>query len=209
VPRKIRYQYPNRAIYYDVDGTLTGKGPNSWATPYFLHNLQSECTADLPMMDGITCNNQVEVRRVAFRDFSPAIFRNMEMKVLKFDSAASLSEADLATYIDDTDNYSEVFYKMKKDPEGWAAPFVTNHKYKIHWRNGLDFMTANFDLSERWSVNDKSVYFIFNHTDVRAKINVITTNNEVIPNETLTTKMAAGQQLYTGDNIIYNDTATK
>jgi hypothetical protein len=98
-------------------------------------------------MDGITCDNQVEVRRIAFSSFSPGIFRNMEMKVLKYDSAASLSAADLKTYIDDTTNYSEVPYKAKKDPEGWAAPFVTNHKYKIHWRNGLDFMTANFDLS--------------------------------------------------------------
>jgi hypothetical protein len=38
VPRKIWYQYPEKAIYYDLDGTLTGKGPKSWATPNYAHH---------------------------------------------------------------------------------------------------------------------------------------------------------------------------
>jgi hypothetical protein len=101
-------------------------------------------------MDGITCNNQVEVRRIAFRNFSPDIFKNMDLKVLKYDNALSLSPVDLKAYIDDTTNYSKVFFKLYKNPEGWAVPFVTNHKYKIHFQTGLDFMTANFDLSPRW-----------------------------------------------------------
>jgi len=37
VTRKMNYQYPWRAIFRDEDGTLTGKGPNSWATPYYPH----------------------------------------------------------------------------------------------------------------------------------------------------------------------------
>jgi len=41
---KVRYTTPFRAIYYDVDGTLTGKGTNSWMTPYYLHNVWApEC----------------------------------------------------------------------------------------------------------------------------------------------------------------------
>jgi hypothetical protein len=35
---KIRYETPYRDIFFDTDGTLTGLGPNSWATPYFRHN---------------------------------------------------------------------------------------------------------------------------------------------------------------------------
>jgi len=35
---KIRYQFPRRDIFLDLDGTLTGIGPNTWATPYFKHN---------------------------------------------------------------------------------------------------------------------------------------------------------------------------
>jgi hypothetical protein len=36
---KIRYQEPWREIFYDLDGTLTGKGPNSYATAYWRHNV--------------------------------------------------------------------------------------------------------------------------------------------------------------------------
>jgi hypothetical protein len=39
VPKRIRYQYPFRAIFYDEDGSLTGEGKKSWATPYWLHNV--------------------------------------------------------------------------------------------------------------------------------------------------------------------------
>lgn len=43
VPKRINYQYPRKDIFYDLDGTLTGLGPKTWATPYFYHNLQPEC----------------------------------------------------------------------------------------------------------------------------------------------------------------------
>lgn len=38
VNRSINYQIPHRAIYHDLDGTLTGKGAGSWATPYYSHH---------------------------------------------------------------------------------------------------------------------------------------------------------------------------
>jgi len=37
VTRRIRYQYPHKAIYYDLDGTLTGKGAKSYAAAWFKH----------------------------------------------------------------------------------------------------------------------------------------------------------------------------
>ena len=43
VTTKIRYQFPYRDIFYDLDGTLTGLGPKTWATPYWKHNDQPEC----------------------------------------------------------------------------------------------------------------------------------------------------------------------
>jgi len=46
VTTKIRYQFPFKDIFYDLDGTLTGKGVQSWATPYFKHNEQPECSVD-------------------------------------------------------------------------------------------------------------------------------------------------------------------
>lgn len=50
---RINYQIPWRAIYYDEDGTLTGKGAKSWATPYWIHNDWPECEKDtLQFTDG-------------------------------------------------------------------------------------------------------------------------------------------------------------
>lgn len=59
VPRRIRYQYPFRDIYYDLDGILTGKRPGTWDTNYWHHNAQSECTVDLFVYDGINCYSTV------------------------------------------------------------------------------------------------------------------------------------------------------
>lgn len=41
---KIRYQTPYSAIYLDLDGTLTGLGSNTWATPYRECHMWDACT---------------------------------------------------------------------------------------------------------------------------------------------------------------------
>jgi len=44
VPRRIRYGYPYKAIFFDTDGTLTGLGPNTWATYHRLtHSIWDAC----------------------------------------------------------------------------------------------------------------------------------------------------------------------
>lgn len=57
VPKKMWYQYPWRGIWHDEDGSLTGMGAGSWATPYFLHNEQPECVKDTAVFDGLRCDN--------------------------------------------------------------------------------------------------------------------------------------------------------
>jgi len=38
------------------------------------------------------------------------------------------------TWVDTKSNYGTIIFKQKLDPgNGWAVPFVTGHKYKIHW----------------------------------------------------------------------------
>lgn len=74
VTTKIRYQFPYRDIFYDTDGTLTGKGPNSWATPYWKHNDQPECTVDREVYDGIICDSRIQIRRIVFHNYQPYIF---------------------------------------------------------------------------------------------------------------------------------------
>jgi hypothetical protein len=56
---------------------------------------------------------------------------------------------------------------------------VTGKKYKIHWKNGLDFMSMQVDLGARWVPTDKDVYIIHNFTDVRAKIDFLTGGDNI------------------------------
>jgi hypothetical protein len=59
------------------------------------------------------------------------------------------------------------------------------------------------DLSSRWIQNDHDLNIVYNFTDTRTREN-ITVNGKLIPNNTLTTG-----PFYTGDNVVYNDTATR
>jgi hypothetical protein len=43
VTRRVFYQTPRREIILDLDGSLTGLGPRSWATAYWKHNDVPEC----------------------------------------------------------------------------------------------------------------------------------------------------------------------
>lgn len=67
---------------------------------------------------------------------------------------------------------------------------VTAHKYKVHWRYGLDFTRMEIDQSERWETTDQNLYLVFNFTDVREKVEVISSGDE-IENKTLTQKVSS------------------
>ena len=58
VTTRIKWNFPGRAILLDLDGTTTGKGPGSWATPYFKHNEQDACTIDEPT-ESLMCDSSV------------------------------------------------------------------------------------------------------------------------------------------------------
>lgn len=134
------------------------------------------------------------------------MFNLMELKVIKIDESivGSMSETDLATYYEDTDEYSVIPFKPKLDPiNGWAVPFVTNHRYKLHWRYGIDFTQMRFDLSSRWTTTDKNLYLVHNFTDIRAQVE-FKTAGLTIENGTLLDK--ASTEWETGDNVVYNET---
>ena len=94
VVTRINYQVPWRAIYYDVDGTLTGAGAKSWAMPYWNHNhWKPACVVDdkqysasarspsAAAATGLKCTSAVTVRRVAWYGYSPSNFRLMAMRI--------------------------------------------------------------------------------------------------------------------------------
>lgn len=59
VTKRIKYGYPYKAIFRDMDGSLTGKGPESYASFYQKHLEQTECEVLLDEYDGVTCDNSV------------------------------------------------------------------------------------------------------------------------------------------------------
>lgn len=179
VTRRIKYQYPNRGIYHDLDSTLTGQGADTYATRGFMHNQQSECTLDTVLYDGVVCDPSVQVRRVAFTGYQPDHFRGMEMNVLKYDRTEMnlLSAAEKQTYIDTDSNYSKIFWKEKLKPSNsWAVPFVTSHHYRITWANDLDYTHMNVQLSDRWSADDGTILFTLPFVDAREAVNVTDTD---------------------------------
>lgn len=172
VKRIANYQYPWKAIFFDEDGTLTGKGPRSWATPYYAHHNQTECEHNETYFGGVFCDSRVQVRRIAFHGATPArLFRGMGFKILRYDDSIINEYGNKTLYLKKKSNYGSILFKKSLDPSnGWAVPFVTGHKYKIHFgMTGLDYEELIIDASERWEVDDKSIYFVHNWTDVRAE----------------------------------------
>lgn len=129
------------------------------------------------MFDGVTCDDTVEIRRVAFYGYSPDHFRGMTMNILPYDNAMVLGLADKQAYIDDSANYSGIFWKEKLKPgNSWAVPFVTGHKYRITWANDLDYTNMRVQVSEKWEADDADTFFMLPFVDAREAINVTDTD---------------------------------
>jgi hypothetical protein len=136
VARRIIYGYPYRDIFYDTDGTLTGLGPNTFATYYYPHNDQPECTRNELVYNGLICNSSVQVRRILFYNMQPFwTFYGQTIRIIKWEKTtianlSSYSPSKLPDYIKNNSLYSVIPYYSDA---GWAVPFVTGHDYKVHW----------------------------------------------------------------------------
>jgi hypothetical protein len=153
VTRIFNYGYPERAIFYDEDGTTTGKGPGSWATFYYAHHNVPECEYNFTYYGGVFCDSSIQIRRVAFANSVPAdLFRGMYFYILPYDDHLFLEnggDINRTEYLLDKNNYGSMEFRFKLDPRnGWATPMVTGHKYKIHWGTGLDFEEMQLLMSE-------------------------------------------------------------
>lgn len=85
VPKKIKYQFPYKEIIYDIDGSLTGLGSNSWAAAYYPHLLQPECQLQSDEFDGVICNGDVQIRSLIFYDYAPDAMRMQYFKIARWD----------------------------------------------------------------------------------------------------------------------------
>lgn len=93
VPRRIQYEVPFRGIWLDLDGSLTGLGPNTWATRDYIHNRQPECQVNDAVYNGLICDSSVQVRRIVFHGYTPQSLDAMLLKIAQWDDnqAAALT----------------------------------------------------------------------------------------------------------------------
>jgi hypothetical protein len=211
VPKKIRYQIPNREIIHDLDGSLTGLGAGSYAAAFWPHmNATSECTdAEYDQYDGLICDNTIDVRSMVFFDPAPAAMRMQYIKVALWDedieTALKANETDLFDFEQDVDHY--YFSRlMQREPgidvsNSWAVPYVTGHKYRFHWGEAIDFESITQRYSPYALETDLNTHLMTNFTDVRASINITDTAGNLIANETY---LLTEDELETGYNVIYN-----
>lgn len=125
----------------------------------------------------------------------PANFFGMRLKIVPITAAEEVSKTTdktLQAFLDDEDNYGIVPFKEKKDPmSAWAMPFITGHRYRLHWEAGLDFDKMKIEISEMWADTDKDVNLVFNFTEKREAVNITTnyggSGSVQIANNTLST----------------------
>ena len=95
VDKKIRYQFPFKGIYEDHDGSLTGKGPGSWATSDWNHNKWlTQCSVDSTVYDGILCDSTVSVRRIVIYNAQPSSLNGKNLYILPYDLDITSQFAD-------------------------------------------------------------------------------------------------------------------
>jgi hypothetical protein len=59
VNRLIKWGTPYKGIILDEDGSITGLGPHTWATPYYKHHEWPECFHNITYYGGTICDSTV------------------------------------------------------------------------------------------------------------------------------------------------------
>ena len=82
---RVKFGYPFRGILFDQTGSTSDNGENSWIIPFYNHNSwEDTCQRadDEIAYNGMVCNNEVQVRRVAFHNYRPGnTFRGLDLRI--------------------------------------------------------------------------------------------------------------------------------
>ena len=85
----------------------------------------------------------------------------------------------------------------------WTAPYVTDHRYYLRWKWGLDFESVKVQIEPYiWEFSDKSVEFVAPHYEVREVIEFETENGGLQKNNTITAVEESA--LVMGMNVHYS-----
>ena len=62
----MKWRWPFKGIFHDLDGTLTEQGADSYVSAYWKHNDWPHCTVDMAVYDGIICAAPYAIERIVF-----------------------------------------------------------------------------------------------------------------------------------------------
>ena len=80
---------------------MTGKGANTFATYYYPHVEQPECTKDLDVYDGVVCDPSVQIRRIAITATPSYLMSGMELGILKYDDSVVAAQSNVTAWLID------------------------------------------------------------------------------------------------------------
>uniref|UniRef100_A0A0G4ICS1 PA14 domain-containing protein n=1 Tax=Chromera velia CCMP2878 TaxID=1169474 RepID=A0A0G4ICS1_9ALVE len=136
----VTWRSPFKEIFWDMDGTLTGAGANTFTTPsYEFSAAHPACSAGGSQVDsGIICT--VPVRKIEFRDYEPREIARKDIMLY------SMAQPDPATPNPDPkndtvgDGWDGIPFRPR-DFSGWAVPAPVGRWYNVTWRSSVQ---ANF-----------------------------------------------------------------
>ena len=122
------------------------------------------------------------------------------MYVLPWDDSIRAAQPNETLYLLNRTNYGKIIFKPKQQPmDSWTFPFVTGHKYKVHWSaTGVDYEKMFIERSEKWLETDKNVYIVHNFSDVRALMDVKVGSQQFFTNNSLPSFDVNHAEFYTG-----------
>ena len=140
--KKVKFTEPHKQIFYDLDGTLSGVGVQSWLTaPFKFNEYAPACVyGDAITHDGgIVCDNSVEVRRIQIDGYNPVDLRGRTLMV------TPREDTDINAMIDAQQDRVTFLYK---EIAGWVFPLVTRRWVHFKIDTIMDWETLQMRYSE-------------------------------------------------------------
>ena len=156
VDARLKFQFTNKGIFKDLDGTLTNMGANSYVGAYYEFNTWPECTVNMEVYSGIICPYPYAIRRIVFSGVSGNFIRD-PLTVTQYDNNVLGASAMVG------------WRKYDKPKNHWAAPYVTHHSYYLDW--GYDYYSIDLGIVvDLWEDTDESVIFTLPFIETREAI---------------------------------------
>jgi len=138
-----RVDWTLKDIIWDLDGSFTGLGANSWATQYFAFNNRSSCrhmNEDDTYDKGLVCTRPI--RKVKFKSMEPRELLWREMEIFGADSWEAEKQVVDSGLPPQTDR---IPYRPR-DFSGWAVPLQADAYYNITWNSAMRSNFREFKL---------------------------------------------------------------